>query len=144
MTQTSLIVPSSPLEEDFGKPNVLVVDDEDPVRELIAYVLDSHGYRVFSARHSREALYLNAGFTGTFHLLLTDICMQPHEDGFVLARSIRRVRPDMRVIYSSGYVEPALLQREVDGTGALFLPKPFTPAGLLDCVQRSLTTGSPA
>jgi two-component system cell cycle sensor histidine kinase/response regulator CckA len=144
LTQSSLISPATPLEEDFGKPNVLVVDDEDPVRELIAYVLDSHGYRVFSARHSREALYLNAGFTGTFHLLLTDICMQPHEDGFALARAIRRGRPDLRVIYSSGYVEPALLQQEVDRTGGLFLPKPFTPAGLLDCVHRSLAAGSPA
>ena len=131
-------------EEEGGKRNVLVVDDEDPVRELIAYVLGSHGYRVFSARHFRDALLLNASFSGTFHLLLTDICMYPHEDGFVLARALRNDRPDLRVIYASGYVEPDLLQKEVDGTGGLFLPKPFTPAALLDTVQRSLTAASPA
>jgi two-component system cell cycle sensor histidine kinase/response regulator CckA len=132
------------LEEETGKRNVLVVDDEDPVRELISYVLDSHGYRVFSARHAREALFLNAGFAGTFHLLVTDICMDPHEDGFVLARTLRCDRPDLRVIFASGYVEPDRLQREVDETGGLFLPKPFTPAALLDAVQRSLITASPA
>ena len=144
MAEASFIPPGAWQEEESGKLNVLVVDDEDPVRELIAYVLGSNGYRVFSARHAREALYLHAGFPGTFHLLLTDICMDPHEDGFVLARTLRRGQPDLRVIYASGYVEPDRLQREVDETGALFLPKPFTPAALLDAVQRSLTAGSPA
>jgi two-component system cell cycle sensor histidine kinase/response regulator CckA len=148
LAQASFIPPEVPFGDEFDeesrKRNVLVVDDEDPVRELIAYVLDSHGYRVFSARNAREALYLHAGFPGTFHLLLTDICMEPFEDGFNLARAIRSGRPDLRIIYASGYVEPDRLQREVDGTGALFLPKPFTPAALLDAVQRSLTAGSPA
>ena len=121
-----------------GPWNILVVDDEDPVRELVSYVLESHGLTVFRARHSREALHLHSVFKGVFHLLVTDICMRPHEDGFDLARAIRRERPDVRIIYSSGFVEPERLQREVDGSGALFLPKPFTPAALLDCVQRSL------
>jgi CheY-like chemotaxis protein len=89
-------------------------------------------------------VFLNAGFPGTFHLLLTDVCLGPHEDGFALARSLRRNRPDLRVIYASGYVEPDRLQREVDWSGALFLSKPFTPAALLDVVQRSLTAASPA
>jgi two-component system, cell cycle sensor histidine kinase and response regulator CckA len=117
---------------------VLVVDDEDPVRELIAYVLESHGYTVFRARHSREALFLNSGFTGTFDLLVTDICMHPHADGFDLARAMLGFRPDLRVIYSSGFVEPERLKREMEFSGALFLPKPFTPMALMDCVQRSL------
>jgi two-component system cell cycle sensor histidine kinase/response regulator CckA len=125
-------------EAESGRPNVLVVDDEDPVRELVAYVLESHGYRVFRARHSREALFLHAGFPGPFHLLFTDICMHPHVDGFDLARAMRRDRPDLRIIYASGFVEPDRLKREVEGSGALFLPKPFTPSALLDCVQRCL------
>jgi two-component system cell cycle sensor histidine kinase/response regulator CckA len=144
LTEDTLNPPVTWPEEESGKLNVLVVDDEDPVRELITYVLDSHGYRVFSARHAREALFLHAGFPGTIHLLLTDICMHPHEDGFVLARTLRCGRPDLRIIYASGYVESDRLQREVDGTGGLFLPKPFTPAALLDAVQRSLTAASPA
>jgi len=144
LTEGRLIPPATWPEEESGKLNVLVVDDEDPVRELIAYVLESHGYRVFCARHARDALLLHTGFPGTFHLLLTDVCMDPYEDGFVLASRLRCSRPDLRVIYASGYVEPDRLQREVDGTGALFLPKPFTPAALLDAVQRSLTAAYPA
>ena len=122
--------------------NVLLVDDEDPIRELAAYVLESHGYKVFRARHSREAAFLHTEFNGVFHLLLTDICMQPYEDGFALARNLRRMQPDLRVIYASGFVEPERLKLEVEGSGALFLPKPFTPSGLVDCVQRCLTAPS--
>jgi CheY-like chemotaxis protein len=133
-------LPSAPAEPPTAsrKWTVLVVDDEDPVRELIAYVLESHGYMVLRARHSREALFLHAGFPGTFDLLVTDICMHPHADGFDLARAMLRGRPELRVIYSSGFVEPERLRREIELSGALFLPKPFTPMALLDCVQRSL------
>jgi len=138
LTKASLIPPGAVPDAESDMPNILVVDDEDPVRELIAYVLDSHGYRVLRARHSREALFLHAGFPGTLHLLLTDICMHPFEDGFDLARVMHRDRPDLRIIYASGFVEPDRLRREVEESGALFLAKPFTPAALLDCVQRSL------
>ena len=138
MTEDSFALPNSPSWVEAGNRNVLVVDDEDPVRELVAYVLENHGFTVFRARHSREALLLHAGFTGTFHLLLTDICMQPYADGFDLARALLRERPNLRVIYSSGFVEPELLNQEIQASGALFLPKPFTPAALMDCVHRSL------
>lgn len=138
MTETLLPASAHALRTEAQTRNVLVVDDETPIRELMAYVLESEGYTVFRARHSREALYLNSEFNGTFHLLLTDICMQPHDDGFSLARAVRRHRPDIRVIYASGFVEPDRLRSEVEGSGALFLPKPFTPSGLLACVRQSL------
>jgi two-component system, cell cycle sensor histidine kinase and response regulator CckA len=138
LNQTNLLsAPADPAAAS-RKWNILVVDDEDPVRELIAYVLESHGYTIFRARHSREALFLSTGFPGAFDLLVTDICMHPHADGFELARAMLRVRPDLRVIYSSGFVEPERLKREVEASRALFLPKPFTPMALLECVQRTL------
>lgn len=124
--------------------NVLLVDDENPIRELAAYVLESHGYKVMRACHSREADFLHSEFDGIFHVLLTDICMQPFEDGFSLARRLKGRQPDLRIIYASGFVEPDRLKAEVEGSGALFLPKPFTPDGLLDCVRRSLTAPSVA
>lgn len=124
--------------------NVLLVDDEDPIRELAAYVLESHGYKVFRARNSREAAFLHSEFNGIFHLLFTDICMQPYEDGFTLAKKLRRMQPDLRIIYASGFVEPERLKSEVESSSALFLPKPFTPDGLLDCVRRCLTAPSVA
>lgn len=138
MNQTALMPPGADFSPGSPKKNILVVDDEDPVRELIAYVLESHGYTVIRARHSREALFLNAGFPGEFDLLVTDICMDPHADGFDLAREILRDRPGMRVIYSSGFVEPERLQRELEASRARFLPKPFTPMALLDCVRHTL------
>jgi two-component system cell cycle sensor histidine kinase/response regulator CckA len=144
VTETLLPASAHALRTETQTRNVLVVDDESPIRDLMAFVLESEGYTVFRARHSREALYLNAEFNGTFHLLVTDICMQPHEDGFALARVVRRHRPDIRVIYSSGFVEPDRLRHAVEESGALFLPKPFTPNALLACVRQSLAVPAAA
>ena len=124
---------------EAGLQNVLVVDDDESVRELMAMVLEAEGYTVFRARHSREALYLHEEFPGTFHVLLTDISMNPHADGFTLARALRRERPDIRVIYASGCVDHDELQAELEANPSSFLAKPFTPASLLACVRNSLT-----
>jgi two-component system cell cycle sensor histidine kinase/response regulator CckA len=121
----------------------LVVDDDESVRELMAMVLEAEGYNVFRARNSREALFLNEEFAGTFHLLLTDICMKPHPDGFALAGTVRRSRPDIRVIYVSGFVEQDRLISEMEERPSLFLPKPFSPPALLECVRRALAVSAP-
>jgi DNA-binding NtrC family response regulator len=142
LNPTCLEPPSAEPRAGSRPGTILVVDDEDPVRELIAYVLESHGYTIVRARHSREALFLDSCFAGTFDLLVTDICMHPHADGFALARALLLTRPGLRVIFSSGFVDPERLKREVEVSGALFLPKPFTPGGLLDCVRRSLAVPS--
>ena len=123
---------------EAGLQNVLVVDDDESVRELMALVLEAEGYTVVRARHSREALYLHEEFPGTFHVLLTDICMGPHANGFTLAREVRRDRPDIRVIYASGFVDHNELQAELEASPSSFLAKPFTPASLVACVRESL------
>jgi CheY-like chemotaxis protein len=119
-----------------------VVDDDDAVRELMAMILESDGYTVLRARHSQEALLFNGEFPGQLHLLLTDYCMKPYANGLELARQVRATRPDIRVVYASGYVEHNNLQDEIENTSSLFLAKPFSPVALLDCVRRSL--GIPA
>ena len=129
---------------DASAHTVLVVDDDESVRELMAYVLESEGYNVFRARHSRDALFLHSEFAGTVHLLLTDICMKPHDDGFTLARALRRDRPDMKVIFASGYVDQNLLRSEMLEAPARFLAKPFTPAALIECVRNALAVEAPA
>jgi DNA-binding NtrC family response regulator len=123
--------------------NVLVVDDDEAVRELMAYVLESEGYNVFKANHSTDAMFLHIDFAGTFHLLLTDICMKPHADGFALARAVRRDRPDIKVIFASGYVDHIKLQNEMKGAPARFIAKPFTPADLVECVRAALSVDAP-
>lgn len=132
------------MRNDASALNVLVVDDEEAVRELMAYVLKCEGYTVFKARHSRDALYLHSEFAGTLHLLLTDICMNPHDDGFTLARAMRRDRPDMKVVFASGYVDQNLLLSELQEAPAIFLPKPFTPAALVECVRTALAAEASA
>lgn len=128
----------SALRLEAGLQNILVVDDDDSVRELMAIVLEAEGYTVFRARHSREALYLSSEFPGTIHLLLTDICMQPHADGFSLAREIRRDRPDIQVIFASGFVDHHKLESELEARPSEFLAKPFSPSALVDRVRKSL------
>lgn len=123
---------------------VLIVDDEEAVRDLMAYVLESEGYAVAKAGDSREAMRLHAENPGGFQLLLTDICMKPYEDGFTLARALRRESPDLKVIFASGFVDHNLLQAELRDSPARFLPKPFTPATLIKCVRAVLAAPVPA
>jgi two-component system, cell cycle sensor histidine kinase and response regulator CckA len=122
--------------------NVLVVDDDEAVRELMAMVLEAEGYSVLRARHSVDALSIQAEYAGTIHLLLTDFSMKPFENGFDLARQVRLARPGIRVVYVSGFVEHNVLQDEIESSRAGFLAKPFSPVSLLNCVRAAL--GSPA
>jgi CheY-like chemotaxis protein len=118
--------------------NVLVVDDDESVRELIAMVLEADGYTVLRARHAPEALLFNSEFSGSLDLLVTDFCMKPFQNGFELARQIRASRPEIRVLYVSGFVEHNVLQQEIDSAAAFFLAKPFSPSGLLNSVNKAL------
>jgi CheY-like chemotaxis protein len=119
--------------------NILVVDDDESVRELMAMVLESDGYTVLRARHPMEALHFNREFPGCIDLLVTDFSMKPFQNGFELAHQVRTTRPDIRVVYVSGFVEHNVLQEELDTSTALFLPKPFTPFALLDRVEKALS-----
>lgn len=120
--------------------NVLVVDDDEAVRELMAMVLEAEGYTVLRAQHSVDALSIQAAFAGTIHLLLTDFSMKPFENGFDLARQVRQARPGIRVVYVSGFVEHNVLQDEIESSRAGFLAKPFSPVSLLNSVRVALAS----
>ncbi|MEO6097373.1 MAG: response regulator [Fibrobacteria bacterium] len=119
--------------------NILVVDDDESVRELMAMVLEAEGYTVLRAKHSVDALSIQAEFTGAIDLLLTDFCMKPFQNGFDLARQVRHARPGIRVVYVSGFVEHNVLQDEIDSSRAGFLAKPFSPVSLLKSVRAALS-----
>ena len=104
----------------------------------MAMVLEADGFTVLRAAHARDALARSAEFTGTIHLLLTDFSMGPDLNGFELAGLIRQCRPEISVVYASGYVEYAILQEEIESAAATFLAKPFSPSGLLDRIFASL------
>jgi DNA-binding NtrC family response regulator len=117
---------------------ILVVDDEDSIRNLAALVLENGGYRVLKAQHSDEALLLLDSFKEQVHLLLTDVKMDPFLTGCELAKCIRILRPDISVLYISGFPNNPMVQQEVMEARAAFLAKPFSPKDLLEKVRTVL------
>ena len=84
-----------------GSETVLVVEDQEAVRELACIILESYGYRVLRATNGPEAIALAARYPAVIHLLMTDIIL-PVMDGRVLADELRAVRPEIKVLYVSG------------------------------------------
>lgn len=124
---------------------ILVVDDEDAIRNLAALVLEAEGFRVLKARHSDEALLLMDSQRDYINLLLTDVRMDPYLNGCELAKCMRLLRPDIQVLYISGYTHNAMVQQEVEDQRAYFLPKPFSPRDLVEKVHAVMDSAqSPA
>ena len=124
---------------------ILLVDDEDSIRNLAALVLENDGYRVLRAKHSDEALIMLDSYKDSVHLLLTDVKMDPFLTGCELAKCIRMIRPDIGVLYISGFASNPMVQQEVEDARAGFLAKPFSPKDLLEKVRTVLVdAGHPA
>jgi signal transduction histidine kinase/ActR/RegA family two-component response regulator len=117
-----------------GTESIHVVEDAEDVRIHARRTLEERGYAVRVARSAAEALEIAAA--GTVDVLLTDIVM-PHVSGPQLVARFQAMRPVPLVIYMSGYADDALEQYELDA-GAVFLRKPFTPAGLARTVRRAI------
>jgi signal transduction histidine kinase/CheY-like chemotaxis protein len=120
-----------------GTETVLVVEDEAAVRELVQAMLALGGYRILVAAGGDEALRAAAAHDGPIDLLLSDVVM-PGMNGRALAERLLAARPDMRVLFMTGYTDDALVQHGVlDGAFAM-LPKPFTRQALIDAVRGAL------
>src|SRR3989475_4374991 len=113
----------------LGSETILLTEDEPLVRTLARKVLELARYRVLVAASGVEALALAGRHEGPIHLLLTDVVM-PEMSGRELARRLASLRPDVRVLYMSGYADEAIAQHGVLDPGTAFLQKPFTPDGL--------------
>jgi PAS domain S-box-containing protein len=120
-----------------GSETVLLVEDEDAIRDLAQEILRMNGYVVLAAASCEDALHLAAHHPGPIHLLMTDVIM-PQMDGRRLAQRIAPLRPDMKVLYVSGYTDDAIAQHGVLEPGTEFLQKPFTPDALAARVRRIL------
>ncbi len=129
---------ASPLKESLrGNETVLLVEDDRAVRDLGRRSLVDQGYHVLEAANGAEALKLANGYEGTIHLLLTDVVM-PEMGGRALAEALGATRPDMEILFVSGYIEDAVIQHGVQESGHPFLQKPFTPSALLGMVREVL------
>ena len=98
-----------------------------------------NGYNVLEARHGAEALEISDRHQGPIHLMVTDVVM-PQMSGRELAQRLQPIRPDMRVLYMSGYTDDAIVRHGVLGAGMAFLSKPFTPDALALKVREVLDT----
>jgi PAS domain S-box-containing protein len=120
-----------------GAETVLVAEDEDGVRELLRKTLTEYGYTVLTARHGRDALMLAGERAGDIDLLLTDVVM-PEMSGRELAETLVDRRPDLKVLYISGYTDDEVLQRGVRGREVGLLRKPFATEELARRVRTIL------
>jgi two-component system, cell cycle sensor histidine kinase and response regulator CckA len=120
-----------------GTETVLLVEDEPSVCSLAVQALRTNGYTVLAAANSEEALQLSARHPEVIHLLLTDVIM-PGRNGRELAESLKGLRPEMKVLFISGYTADAIAQHGILEEGVSFLPKPFTPRDLLAKLRQTL------
>lgn len=120
---------------------VLLVEDEEAVRQIARTALESHSYTVLAADGGSQALALAEGHPGAIDLLLTDVVM-PDLSGRQIVEALRTTRPTMRILYTSGYTNDAMVQHGVSAAEAGFLAKPFTPLELLHKVAAVLTVSA--
>jgi PAS domain S-box-containing protein len=126
------------LRTQRGTETILVVEDEEAVRELIQTVLAEKGYSVLPARDAKHAEQISADFPGEVHMLLTDVVM-PGASGRELAARISSRRRNIRVLYMSGYTDNVITSGGMLEKGLAFLQKPFSPGALVQKVREVLS-----
>jgi PAS domain S-box-containing protein len=112
-----------------GSETVLVVEDEEGVRKLVRSVLELSGYHVLEADSGEAAMEVSAAHEGEIELLVTDVVM-PKMSGRDLAEALVLLRPNIKVLFLSGYADRAIIEHGILETGAAFMQKPFTPQAL--------------
>jgi CheY-like chemotaxis protein len=130
--------PRPPKASPGGNETILVVEDELSLRELVCSLLRHYGYRVLEAGHGKEALQVWRARASEIDLLLTDMMMPEGMSGWELAGKLQAERPDLKVIYTSGYSVELLGRNRELGEGAHFLPKPYQPHVLAKTVRDCL------
>jgi PAS domain S-box-containing protein len=125
-----------------GGETVLLVEDEDLVRQVVRRMLERNGYQVLKAARGQEALRLSEDHPGPIHLVLTDVVM-PGMNGRETATALLARRPEVRVLYMSGHTENAIVHHGVLEMGLAFIQKPFKYEDLMAKVREILEAPSP-
>jgi len=129
---------SATIDESFrGTETILLAEDEDTVRRIAREILETYGYHVLEAQNDDSALLLCERYQKAIHLLLTDVVM-PEMSGHELAVRLARLRPEMKVLYMSGYIDDRVVHHGVLDEGAEFIHKPFSPEALARKVRAVL------
>jgi hypothetical protein len=129
--EAAVVVPEdAPYQRTPAGETVLVVEDEEALRDMTERIFVRHGYKVLTAANGPDALAVVAGHAGAIHLLLTDVVM-PQMLGKEVAARVRGLRPDIEVLFMSGYAQPVLASQGRLEPGVVLLDKPFSEAELI-------------
>ncbi len=132
----SKVLPAIPTQPT-GDETILVVEDEEALRDVIRRSLQAAGYTVLTAADGEAAIQRSAEYEGDIQLLLTDIVM-PKMSGRTLVEKLRLLRPSTAVLYMSGYTDDTVIRRGVVDEGVHFIGKPFTAGDLTLKVRQVL------
>ena len=124
-------------ERAWVRETILLVEDENFVRDVTGEILESAGYRVLKARNAADAMRTFRRFRDEVHLLLTDVVM-PGQNGCSLADDLKAMSFGLRTIFISGYPENSVTRKGLKQTGVFYLPKPFSAESLLRQVKQAL------
>jgi PAS domain S-box-containing protein len=150
-TTITVLLPSAVIEGEVGRregdatrsptgsETVLVVDDEEGLREVARRILTRGGYLVLVATGGAEALEIAASHPGPIDLLLTDVIM-PQMQGPTVAKEVKKIKPNIKVLFMSGHAQSVLEAEDVLGTEFHLVEKPFDQRILLDHVRQALDT----
>jgi len=129
--EAGVVVPEdAPYQRTPAGETVLVVEDEEALRDMTERIFVRNGYKVLTAANGPDALALVAGHVGAIHLLLTDVVM-PQMLGKEVAERVRALRPDIEVLFMSGYAQPVLASQGRLEPGVVLLDKPFSEPELI-------------
>ena len=117
-----------------GSGTILIAEDDPTVREFVLSVLQDRGYHVLAAENGSKALELCTGYAGPIHALVTDVVM-PEMNGRTLAERVKLLRPGLKVLFVSGYVDQGLSDEDISSPAYAFLEKPFTGEALLSVLK---------
>lgn len=136
-TANALVAPQAEPVSRGGRETILLVEDEEIVRDLVRRALQDKGYTMLEARQGHEALSLSRQYQGPIDLLLTDVVM-PQMSGRELAEQLKVERPELKVLFMSGYTDDAVVRHGLLTAEVEFLPKPFSPSRLASKVREIL------
>jgi two-component system, cell cycle sensor histidine kinase and response regulator CckA len=134
-------VPQETATSFRGTETVLIVEDEDGVRELLWKILTEHGHTVLEARHGRDALTVASGYNQPIHLVISDVVM-PEMGAGELVDHLLTQRPNLKVLFISGYTNDEVVRRGVSRRDSAFIQKPFTTQDLMRKVRGLLDSES--
>jgi PAS domain S-box-containing protein len=136
-----LTQPDLPLTTSLeGRETILLVEDNEMVRQLVQQVLDKNGYRVLVAHNGEAAIQVCKMDETPIQLLVTDVIMPGGMNGYEVAKLLTSFYPAMKVLYMSGYADEAIVRHGILEEGTAFLQKPFTPKILAQKVREVLDT----